>query len=90
MRIPHRRRGAITSPPMRAVGAPQISSATSDAVNREAQITTVLILGFAVASLGWAVVYLASAPVHSHKSGRRLLTMWRIRPTPPQNTRREL
>jgi hypothetical protein len=36
-------------------------------VNREAQITTVLILGFAVAFLGWAIVYLASAPVHPHE-----------------------
>src|SRR5262249_50026944 len=31
------------------------------------QITTVLILGFAVAFLGWAIVYLASAPVHPHE-----------------------
>ena len=38
-----------------------------DAVNREAQITSVLILGFAVAFLGWAIVYLASAPIHPHK-----------------------
>jgi hypothetical protein len=33
-----------------------------DAVNREAQIATVLIVGFASAFLGWAMVYLASAP----------------------------
>jgi hypothetical protein len=31
-------------------------------VNREAQIATVLIIGFALAFLGWAMVYLASAP----------------------------
>jgi hypothetical protein len=35
-------------------------------MNREAQITSVLILGFAVAFLGWAVMYLASAPVHPY------------------------
>jgi hypothetical protein len=52
---------------MRAIGVPQISSTTGDAVNREAQITTVLILGFAFAFLGWAIVYPASAPIHPHK-----------------------
>jgi hypothetical protein len=38
-----------------------------EAVNREAQITTVLILGFAFAFLGWAIVYLSSAPIYPHK-----------------------
>jgi hypothetical protein len=32
-----------------------------DAVNREAQIATMLTVSFAVAFVGWAVVYLASA-----------------------------
>jgi hypothetical protein len=36
-------------------------------VNREAQITSVLIIGFTVAFLGWTIVYLASAPIHSPK-----------------------
>jgi hypothetical protein len=57
----------ITSPPMRAVSALQISSATDDPVNREAQITTVLALGFAFAVLGWATAseYGAAAPVRN-------------------------
>jgi hypothetical protein len=36
-------------------------------MNREAQIATMLTVSLALAFLGWAVVYLASAPVHPHK-----------------------
>jgi hypothetical protein len=36
-------------------------------VNKEAQLATLLIAGFAVAFVGWAVVYLASSPIHTHK-----------------------
>jgi hypothetical protein len=63
---------------MRATGAPQISSATDDQVKREAQITTVLVLGFTFAFLGWAVVYLASAPIHPHQDDatRSLFRRW--------------
>jgi hypothetical protein len=32
-------------------------------VNKEAQLATLLIAGFAVAFVGWAVVYLASSPI---------------------------
>jgi hypothetical protein len=48
-------------------GAPHQRVTGYDAVNREAQITSVLILSFAVAFLGWAIVYLASAPIRPHK-----------------------
>jgi hypothetical protein len=41
-----------------------------DEVNREAQIATVLIVGSAAAFVGWAIVYLASAPTQPYK-GRR-------------------
>jgi len=42
-----------------------------DAVNREAQIATMLTVSFAVAFVGWAVVYLASAPARPHKDDER-------------------
>ena len=35
---------------------------TGPSVNKEAQLTTMLIVGFAVAVFGWALVYLASSP----------------------------
>ena len=33
-------------------------------MNREAEIATMLTIGFAVALFGWALVHLASAPIH--------------------------
>ena len=36
-------------------------------MNKEAQLATLLIAGFAVAFVGWAVVYLASSPIYPHK-----------------------
>ena len=35
-------------------------------MNKEAQLATMLTIGFAVALFGWALVYLASAPTHPH------------------------
>jgi len=40
-------------------------------VNKEAQFTTMLIVAFAAAFVGWAVVHLASAPSHPHKDDHR-------------------
>jgi len=59
-------------------GAPHQRVTGYDAVNREAQITSVLILSFAVAFLGWAIVYVASAPIHPHKddANRTQIRRW--------------
>ena len=35
-------------------------------MNKEAQLATMLTIGFAVALFGWALVYLASAPTYPH------------------------
>ena len=42
-------------------------------MNKEAQLATLLIAGFAVAFLGWAVVHLASAPTHPNRTTSALL-----------------
>jgi hypothetical protein len=63
-----------TSPPQQALGAPLKSiaaSAPDDAVNREAQIATMLMVGFAVALFGWALVHIASSPTPPHEVRRR-------------------
>jgi hypothetical protein len=54
-----------------------------DAVNREAQIATMLTVSFALAFLGWALVPLASAPVHPHKDdvNRTRFRRWLIAAT---------
>ena len=41
------------------------------AVNREAEIASLLISGFGVAFFGWALVHLASSPSHPNKDDRR-------------------
>ena len=47
------------------IRAPLAASALAGAsVNRAAEIVSLLIAGFAVAFLGWAVVHLSPAPIH--------------------------
>jgi hypothetical protein len=41
------------------------------AVNREAEIASLLISGFAVAFFGWAILHLASLPSHPHNDDQR-------------------
>ena len=36
-------------------------------MNKEAQFAIMLAVSFAVTLIGWAIVYLASAPIHPHK-----------------------
>ena len=48
-----------------------------DAVNREAQIATMLTVAFAFAFLGWAIVYLASTPApHKDDANRTRFRRW--------------
>jgi hypothetical protein len=46
-------------------------------VNKEAQLATMLTIGFAVALSGWALVYLASAPTHPHDVRRPTASRFR-------------
>jgi hypothetical protein len=46
-------------------------------VNKEAQLATMLTIGFAVALSGWALVYLASAPTHPHDIRRPTASRFR-------------
>ena len=46
-------------------------------VNKEAQLATMLTIGFAVALFGWALVYLASAPTHPHDVRRPTASRFR-------------
>ena len=50
---------------------------TGPSVNKEAQLTTMLIVGFAVAVFGWALVYLASSPSHPNKNQRATASRFR-------------
>jgi hypothetical protein len=50
---------------------------TGRSVNKEAQLTTMLIVGFAVAVFGWALVYLASSPSHPSKNQRATASRFR-------------
>ena len=40
-------------------------------VNRAAEIVSLLIAGFAVALIGWAILYLSSPPTHPNESDQR-------------------
>jgi hypothetical protein len=40
-------------------------------MNREAQIASMLIIGFAVTFFGWALVHIASPPIHPNEDDRR-------------------
>ena len=46
-------------------------------MNKEAQLATMLTIGFAVALSGWALVYLASAPTHPHDVRRPTASRFR-------------
>jgi hypothetical protein len=46
-------------------------------VNKEAQLATMLTVGFMVALFGWALVYLASSPSHPNKNQRATASRFR-------------
>ena len=46
-------------------------------MNKEVQLTTMLIFASAIAFVGWGVVYLASSPTHPNKNQRAAASRFR-------------